>query len=127
MILDVLASFFTKAEEVNKQKLDEILETVTEVIEKFPPNILKAISGKVHPTVNKPSYQINFSLADVLWWKESFKNEVIIFKDPKVVKTEIRTLLLNELSNYTDPETSSKEMNEYLKQLILESDANDKN
>lgn len=125
MIFDVLASFFTKAEEANKEKLNEILATVTDVIDKFPPKILKAISGKVFPTVNKSSYRIDFSLTDVLWWKEAFKNEVIVFKDPKVVKAEIKTLLLNEMSNYTDPDTSTKEMNEYLKTLITESDLND--
>ena len=61
----------------------------------------------------------------MLWWKEAFKNEVIVFKDPKVVKAEIKTLLLNEMSTYTDPDTSTKEMNEYLKTLITESDLND--
>ena len=61
-------------------------------------------------------------MADVLWWKEQFKNEILVFKDPKVVKSEIKTLLLDEMSKYTDPEAATAEMNEYIKTLITEED-----
>lgn len=122
MFFDILASFFTKAEDSNKEKLDEILRLVTDVIDHFPTKILKHISGKIHPAINKNSYSIDFSMADVLWWKEQFKNEILVFKDPKVVKSEIKTLLLDEMSKYTDPEAATAEMNEYIKTLITEED-----
>lgn len=122
MFFDILASFFTKAEDSNKEKLDEILRLVTDVIDHFPTKILKHISGKIHPAINKNSYSIDFSMADVLWWKEQFKNEIFVFKDPKVVKSEIKTLLLDEMSKYTDPEAATAEMNEYIKTLITEED-----
>ena len=48
MFFDILASFFTKAEDSNKEKLDEILRLVTDVIDHFPTKILKHISGKIH-------------------------------------------------------------------------------
>ena len=122
MFFDILASFFTKAEIANKAKLDEILRVVTDVVENFPTKILKQISGKIHPAVNKNSYSIDFSMADVLWWKEQFKNEVLVIKDPKIVKSEIKSLLLDEMSKYTDPTAASKEMNDYIKTLIAEED-----
>lgn len=122
MFFDILASFFTKAEDSNKEKLDEILRLVTDVIDHFPTKILKHISGKIHPAINKNSYSIDFSMADVLWWKEQFKNEILVFKDPKVVKSEIKSLLLDEMSKYTDPEAATAEMNEYIKTLITEED-----
>ena len=122
MFFDILASFFTKAEDSNKEKLDEILRLVTDVIDHFPAKILKHISGKLHPAINKNSYSIDFSMADVLWWKEQFKNEILVLKDPKVVKSEIKSLLLDEMSKYTDPEAATAEMNEYIKTLITEED-----
>ena len=122
MFFDILASFFTKAEDSNKEKLDEILRLVTDVIDHFPTKILKHISGKIHPAINKNSYSIDFSMADVLWWKEQFKNEILVFKDPKVIKSEIKSLLLDEMSKYTDPEAATAEMNEYIKTLITEED-----
>ena len=122
MFFDILASFFTKAEDSNKEKLDEILRLVTDVIDHFPTKILKHISGKIHPAINKNSYSIDFSMADVLWWKEQFKNEILVFKDPKVIKSEIKSLLLDEMSKYTDPEAATVEMNEYIKTLITEED-----
>ena len=120
MFFDVLASFFTKAETANKEKLDEINRLVADVIDHFPTKILKHISGKIHPAINKNSYSIDFAMADILWWKEQFKNEVLVFKDPKVIKSEIKTLLLDEMSKYTDPQASTKEMDEYIKTLIIE-------
>lgn len=122
MFFDILASFFTKAEDSNKEKLDEILRLVIDVIDHFPTKILKHISGKIHPAINKNSYSIDFSMADVLWWKEQFKNEILVFKDPKVVKSEIKSLLLDEMSKYTYPEAATAEMNEYIKTLITEED-----
>lgn len=115
-----LAAFFTKSEQVNKERLDKMIEMMSDLIEHFPAKILKKLDGKINPAVNHSDWSIQFSMVDVLWWKERFKNEVILFKEPTVIKHEILELLLNELKKQSVTTEISKELNEYVKELIKE-------
>lgn len=117
-MFEKLAAFFSESEQVNKERLDKMTEMMSDLIEHFPIKILKKLNGKVHPAINRQDWSIEFSMVDVLWWKERFKNEVILFKEPTVIKHEILELLLNELKKQTDITETSKEMNDYLKELV---------
>lgn len=119
-MFEKLSLFFSKSEQINKERLDKMTEMMSELIEHFPAKILKKFSGKIHPAVNRPDWSIEFSITDVLWWKERFANEVILFKEPTVIKHEILELLLNELKQQTDVTNLSKEMNDYVKELVKE-------
>lgn len=115
-----LALFFSRSEQVNKERLDKMIEMMSDLIELFPAKILKKFNGKIHPAINRPDWCIEFSMVDILWWKECFKNEVILFKEPTVIKHEILELLLDELKRQTDITSLSKEMNDYCKELLKE-------
>mgnify|MGYP000234246619 CR=1 FL=1 len=117
-MFEKLALFFNKSEQVNKDRLDKMTEMMSELIDRFPYKILKKFNGKIHPAINQPNWSIEFSTVDILWWKERFNNEVILLKEPTVIKHEILELLLNELKKQTDVTVISKELNAYVKELI---------
>lgn len=119
-MFEKLAAFFNKSEQVNKERFDKMIEIMNDLIEHFSTKILKRLDGKIHPAINMPDWSIQFSTVDILWWKEKFDNEVILFKEPTVIKHEVAKLLLAELKKQECATQVSKELNEYVKELIKE-------
>lgn len=119
-MFEKLAAFFNKSEQVNKERFDKMIDIMNDLIEHFPIKILKKLDGKIHPAINRPDWSIQFSAVDILWWKEKFDNEVILFKEPTIIKHEVLQLLLAELKKQECATQVSKELNEYVKELIKE-------
>lgn len=119
-MFDKLINFFKAAEKQNDERFQEFMKTSTEIATKFPPKICKELAKKqLHPSTNQPGWSIDYSLKDLVWWKEQYAANYVVMKDMKAFNKEIHQALLDILDK-TDYGTPNEEMATILKEILDE-------
>ena len=95
--------FLTLADKRNEKRFNDFMNLYKNLTDELPVKVRKAFVERklsVCPATNK-KYTISFTGADLVWWKEKFKNEYIVIRPIAEIKQAIKHCLLEIVDDYT--------------------------
>ena len=120
---DALIEFFTYSEKENERRWQEFLKLAEYLTENLPFEIRQKLGNKkLHPSTDSNIGIFDFTMTDILWWKEKKSATCFIMKDDKEFKKEVKLALLEIMDNYSAAmgEKLAKQAKSILKKLETE-------
>ena len=120
---DALIEFFTYSEKENERRWQEFLKLAEYLTENLPFEVRQKLGNKkLHPSTDTNIGIFDFTMTDILWWKEKRSATNFILKDDKQFKKEVKLALLEIMDNYSAAmgEKLAKQAKSILKKLETE-------
>lgn len=120
---DALIEFFTYSEKENERRWQEFLKLAEYLTENLPFEVREKLGNKkLNPSVDSNIGIFDFTMTDILWWKEKKSATSFILKDDKEFKKEVKLALLEIMDKYSAAmgEKLAKEAKSILKKLEAE-------
>ena len=120
---DALIEFFTYSEKENERRWQEFLKLAEYLTENLPFEVRQKLGNKkLHPSTDTNIGIFDFTMTDILWWKEKKSATTFIMKDDKQFKKEVKLALLEIMDNYSAAmgEKLAKQAKSILKKLETE-------
>lgn len=120
---DALIEFFTYSEKENERRWQEFLKLAEYLTENLPFEVRHKLGDKkLHPSADSNIGIFNFTMTDILWWKEKKSATSFILKDDKEFKKEVKLALLEIMDKYSAAmgEKLAKQAKSILKKLETE-------
>lgn len=120
---DALIEFFTYSEKENERRWQEFLKLAEYLTENLPFEVRQKLGNKkLHPSTDTNIGIFDFTMTDILWWKEKRSATNFIMKDDKQFKKEVKLALLEIMDNYSAAmgEKLAKQAKSILKKLETE-------
>ena len=120
---DALIEFFTYSEKENERRWQEFLKIAEYLTENLPLEVRQKLGNKkLHPTTDDNVGIFDFTMTDILWWKEKRTTMNFIMKDDKQFKKEVKLALLEIMDKYSAAmgEKLAKQAKSILKKLETE-------
>ena len=120
-MFDTLAKFFNREIKKNDDEFDKYVEFWKYVLNTFPPQVIKKLHERCfNIETNSASERCyDFTLKDILWWKETMKDRIINLKPIEQHKQEVKDYMLDIVDSMKIDE-SDKETKEFITALIEE-------
>ena len=120
---DALIEFFTYSEKENERRWQEFLKLAEYLTENLPFAVREKLGNKkLRPSTDGNIGIFDFTMTDILWWKEKKSAKNFIMKDDKQFKKEVKLALLEIMDQYsaTMGEKLAKQAKTILKKLETE-------
>lgn len=120
---DALIEFFTYSEKENERRWQEFLKLAEYLTENLPFEVRQKLGDKkLHPSTDSNIGIFDFTMTDILWWKEKRSATNFIMKDDKQFKKEVKLALLEIMDKYSAAmgEKLAKQAKSILKKLETE-------
>ena len=120
---DALIEFFTYSEKENERRWQEFLKLAEYLTENLPFEIRDKLGKKkLTPSADSNIGVFDFTMTDILWWKEKRSATSFILKDDKQFKKEVKLALLEIMDRYSAAmgEKLAKQAKAILKKLETE-------
>ena len=120
---DALIEFFTYSEKENERRWQEFLKIAEYLSENLPFAVREKLGNKkLHPSTDSNIGIFDFTMTDILWWKEKKSATNFILKDDKEFKKEVKLALLEIMDKYSAAmgEKLAKQAKTILKKLETE-------
>ncbi len=120
---DALIEFFTYSEKENERRWQEFLKLAEYLTENLPFEVRQKLGNKkLHPSADSNIGIFDFTMTDILWWKEKKSATSFILKDDKEFKKEVKLALLEIMDKYSAAmgEKLAKQAKSILKKLETE-------
>lgn len=120
---DALIEFFTYSEKENERRWQEFLKIAEYLTENLPFSVREKLGNKkLHPSTDSNIGIFDFTMTDILWWKEKKSATNFILKDDKEFKKEVKLALLEIMDKYSAAmgEKLAKQAKSILKKLETE-------
>ena len=120
---DALIEFFTYSEKENERRWQEFLKIAEYLTENLPFEVREKLGNKkLHPSTDSNIGIFDFTMTDILWWKEKRSATNFILKDDKQFKKEVKLALLEIMDKYSAAmgEKLAKQAKTILKKLETE-------
>ena len=120
---DALIEFFTYSEKENERRWQEFLKLAEYLTENLPLEVREKLGKKnLHPSADSNIGIFDFTMTDILWWKEKKSATSFILKDDKQFKKEVKLALLEIMDKYSAAmgEKLAKQAKTILKKLETE-------
>lgn len=120
---DALIEFFTYSEKENERRWQEFLKLAEYLTENLPFEVRQKLGNKnLHPSTDSNIGIFDFTMTDILWWKEKKSATSFILKDDKEFKKEVKLALLEIMDKYSAAmgEKLAKQAKTILKKLETE-------
>lgn len=120
---DALIEFFTYSEKENERRWQEFLKIAEYLTENLPFEVREKLGKKkLHPSTDSNIGIFEFTMSDILWWKEKRTATSFIMKDDKKFKKEVKLALIEIMDQYiaTMGEKLAKQAKTILKKLETE-------
>ena len=120
---DALIEFFTYSEKENERRWQEFLKIAEYLTENLPFAVREKLGNKkLHPSTDSNIGIFDFTMTDILWWKEKKSATNFILKDDKEFKKEVKLALLEIMDKYSAAmgEKLAKQAKTILKKLETE-------
>lgn len=120
---DALIEFFTYSEKENERRWQEFLKLAEYLSENLPFEVRQKLGNKkLHPSTDTNIGIFDFTMTDILWWKEKKSATNFIMKDDKQFKKEVKLALLEIMDQYSAAmgEKLAKQAKSILKKLETE-------
>ena len=120
---DALIEFFTYSEKENERRWQEFLKLAEYLTENLPFEIRQKLGNKkLHPSTDSNIGIFDFTMTDILWWKEKKSATCFIMKDDNEFKKEVKLALLEIMDHYSAAmgEKLAKQAKSILKKLETE-------
>jgi hypothetical protein len=120
---DALIEFFTYSEKENERRWQEFLKLAEYLTENLPFAVREKLAKKrLHPSTDDNVGIFDFTMTDILWWKEKKSATNFILKDDKQFKKEVKLALLEVMDQYSAAmgEKLAKQAKTILKKLETE-------
>lgn len=120
---DALIEFFTYSEKENERRWQEFLKLAEYLTENLPFEVRQKLGNKkLHPSVDSNIGIFDFTMTDILWWKEKKSATSFILKDDREFKKEVKLALLEIMDKYSAAmgEKLAKQAKSILKKLETE-------
>lgn len=120
---DALIEFFTYSEKENERRWQEFLKLAEYLTENLPFEVRQKLGNKkLHPSTDDNIGIFDFTMTDILWWKEKRSATSFIMKDDKQFKKEVKLALLEIMDKYIDAmgEKLAKQTKTIIKKLETE-------
>lgn len=120
---DALIEFFTYSEKENERRWQEFLMLAEYLTENLPFAVREKLGKKkLHPSTDSNIGIFDFTMTDIIWWKEKKSATNFIVKDDKQFKKEVKLALLEIMDQYaaTMGENLAKQAKTILKKLETE-------
>lgn len=120
---DALIEFFTYSEKENERRWEEFLKLAEYLTENLPFAVRDKLGKKrLNPTTDDNIGIFDFTMTDIVWWKEKKSATSFIMKDDKQFKKEVKLALLEIMDQYSAAmgEKLAKQAKSILKRLETE-------
>lgn len=120
---DALIEFFTYSEKENERRWQEFLKLAEYLTENLPFEVRQKLGNKkLNPSSDDNIGIFDFTMTDLLWWKEKKSATSFILKDDKEFKKEVKLALLEIMDKYSAAmgEKLAKQAKTILKKLETE-------
>lgn len=120
---DALIEFFTYSEKENERRWQEFLKIAEYLTENLPFAVREKLGNKkLHPSTDSNIGIFDFTMTDILWWKEKKSATNFVMKDDKEFKKEVKLALLEIMDQYSAAmgEKLAKQAKTILKKLETE-------
>ena len=120
---DALIEFFTYSEKENERRWQEFLKLAEYLTENLPFEIRQKLGNKkLHPSTDSNIGIFDFTMTDILWWKEKKSATNFVMKDDREFKKEVKLALLEIMDQYSAAmgEKLAKQAKTILKKLETE-------
>lgn len=120
---DALIEFFTYSEKENERRWQEFLKLAEYLTENLPFEVRQKLGNKkLNPSTDDNIGFFDFTMTDILWWKEKRSATNFIMKDDKQFKKEVKLALLEIMDKYSAAmcEKLAKQTKTILKKLETE-------
>lgn len=120
-MFDTLAKFFNRELKKNDDEFDKYVEFWKYVLNTFPPQVIKELHERRFNIETNPTSgrHYDFTLKDILWWKEKMQDNIINLKPIEQHKQEVKDYMLDIVDKMKIDE-SDKETREFITALIEE-------
>ena len=99
---DALIEFFTYSEKENERRWQEFLKTAEYLTENLPFSVRENLGNKkLNPSTDSNIGIFEFTMTDILWWKEKKSAKNFILKDDKKFKKEVKLALIEIMDEYS--------------------------
>lgn len=120
---DALIEFFTYSEKENERRWQEFLKLAEYLTENLPFEVRQKLGKKnLNPSTDSNIGIFDFTMTDILWWKEKKSATSFIMKDDQQFKKEVKLALLEIMDKYSAAmgEKLAKQAKTILKKLETE-------
>lgn len=120
---DALIEFFTYSEKENERRWQEFQKLAEYLTENLPFEVRQKLGDKkLHPSTDSNIGIFDFTMTDILWWKEKRSATNFIMKDDRQFKKEVKLALLEIMDKYSAAmgEKLAKQAKSILKKLETE-------
>lgn len=120
---DALIEFFTYSEKENERRWQEFLKLAEYLTENLPFEVRQKLGDKnLNPSTDSNIGIFDFTMTDILWWKEKRSATNFIMKDDRQFKKEVKLALLEIMDKYSAAmgEKLAKQAKSILKKLETE-------
>ena len=99
---EALIEFFTYSEKENERRWQEFLKTAEYLTENLPFAVREKLGNKkLNPSTDSNIGIFDFTMTDILWWKEKKSVKNFILKDDKKFKKEVKLALIEIMDEYS--------------------------
>lgn len=99
---DALIEFFTYSEKENERRWHEFLKLAEYLTENLPFEVRQKLGNKkLNPSTDSNIGIFDFTMTDILWWKEKKSATNFILKDDREFKKEVKLALLEIMDQYS--------------------------
>jgi hypothetical protein len=99
---DALIEFFTYSEKENERRWQEFLKIAEYLTENLPFAVREKLGNKkLNPSTDSNIGIFEFTMTDILWWKEKKSAKNFILKDDKQFKKEVKLALIEIMDEYS--------------------------
>ena len=99
---EALIEFFTYSEKENERRWQEFLKTAEYLTENLPFSVREKLGNKkLNPSTDSNIGIFDFTMTDILWWKEKKSAKNFILKDDKKFKKEVKLALIEIMDEYS--------------------------
>lgn len=120
---DALIEFFTYSEKENERRWQEFLKLAEYLTENLPFEVRQKLGDKkLNPSTDSNIGIFDFTMTDILWWKEKRSATNFILKDDQQFKKEVKLALIEIMDKYSAAmgEKLAKQAKSILKKLETE-------
>lgn len=120
---DALIEFFTYSEKENERRWQEFLKLAEYLTDNLPLPVRQKLGNKkLHPSTDSNVGIFDFTMTDILWWKEKKSATNFVMKDDREFKKEVKLALLEIMDQYSAAmgEKLAKQAKSILKKLETE-------
>lgn len=128
-MFDTLAKFFNREMKKNDDEFDKYVEFWKYVLNTFPKQVIKKLHERRFNIETNPASgrSYDFTLKDIVWWKETVRDNIICLKPIEQHKREVKDFMLDIVDGMNIDE-NDKETRAFITALIdekLEKTANE--